>query len=155
MRIVQAFLLAIAVYFVPPVQPSHAAAPCSPRPPITLSVDVPDEHPSWLRAFVRVTTNDGLPYNEIRSIRFEQPRNGHVYAMGRDERQPFTITPPSSTQSLPIDLLRDSPVARTQVAFTVVDLCGPWPTFVATPVPHQSALQERGRQCIDAEPADA
>lgn len=130
MRVGLALLLSVVVLFGG-VATTAAAAPCNPRPPVVLRVVAEPEHPEWLRVFVRASTNDGLSYNEIRSIRFARISGGRVYARGELSAEPFAITLPSSTQSVPVDLIRTGQ-GRAQVFLTIVDLCGEWPTFVST-----------------------
>src|SRR5690349_13632571 len=127
MRIVWVFVLSALVLTMPPGAPTIEAttSACIPRPPVLTAVNAPTDQPESFTAIVGTSTNGAVPYNEMRTIRFTRVVGGRVSIMDREERGPFAITLPSSTQKMVMSLRRD-PGQRAHVDMVVTDLCGEW-----------------------------
>jgi hypothetical protein len=112
-------------------EPRFVYAPiCTPRPPIRLTTirDGRDR----LQVTVSATITPGVPNNRISQLRFENGTNSLVdipdHPSGATGR--FDATPPVGATSYTFTVRRFATGQSVQVPFTVVDGCGPWPTFV-------------------------
>lgn len=110
-----------------------AATACAPRPRVQAR-PVP-ESPGRLRVTITATPLNGPATNALVELRFNSPTNGaptngRVLIDGRLQAPGTTYSVPGGKTELVLEVERVTAGQATTVPFTVVDTCGPWPTFV-------------------------
>jgi hypothetical protein len=129
--LVAAVLLVIGLWRDPvQAQAPEAAAACTPRPAVGVSV-TPNAD-GRLQVTVAANTNSSTPTNQLSQIRFGAATGASIEITGKPPGQAdnFTVnfTPPvSSTQFF---VRQGTSGQAATVRLTVVDGCGDWPTFV-------------------------
>ena len=105
-----------------------SGAPCSPRPRIAISV-VRLAY-GRLGVVIRAVENGPMLPNRLRSIDFRVPENAIIY-IGSDPARDgaFTLDLPFRPRQAEFVVAQRVP-GPMKAEFTVVDDCGPWPTFV-------------------------
>lgn len=84
-----------------------------------------------LRVTVVAGTDAANPTNRLSELRFEAGTNALVDVAGQTARPgPFTLPLPDRPASVTFFARRAAPGQPTTLPVTVVDDCGPWPTFV-------------------------
>ncbi|MCC6178305.1 MAG: CSLREA domain-containing protein [Chloroflexi bacterium] len=107
----------------PTMTPTATAAPCSPRPNVRVIVTPRGAND----LAVTVTAGRG----GVRTLKFTGSTNARVDIGAHvGERGAFDVDLPNAPTSLTFLVHRDSSGRAMTVPFTVVDDCGPWPTFV-------------------------
>ena len=107
---------------------SSNPALCSPRPPVAVQA-VPNGD-GRLRVTVSVASN-ATTTNALRTITWDRQDNATVtLASGGPISTSQQTALPAETQTITFLVGRLAAGQATTVRFTVVDSCGPWPTFV-------------------------
>jgi YVTN family beta-propeller protein len=115
-------ILLVVWLAVVPTQSALAQA-CNPRPRVVVSSS------STAPGRLQVTVNAGA--GVISSIEFKLATNAIVVIGGTSRTPPFTHTPPNPIGQVTFETVRQGAAGTpVTVPFTVVDGCGPWPTFV-------------------------
>jgi hypothetical protein len=113
--------------------PTSTATPlptaCSPRPRVLVQTASPG--PGLLDVNVRATDNGPGLANHLQSLAFTRIDNALVAVGNQPEsRSAFTVPLPNGTESARFIVRRDQPGRPMRVDLTIIDRCGPWPTFV-------------------------
>jgi hypothetical protein len=112
-------------------EPRFVFAPvCTQRPPIRLTTVRVDG--DRLQVTVSAGASAGVPNNRLSQLRFANGGNSFVDAPGgpTGATGSFDVAPPAGATNYTFTVRRAAAGRGVQVPFTVVDACGPWPTFV-------------------------
>lgn len=137
MSAILAAIVALAVLIVPST-PAHAADLCKDnRPPVRIAVEHVFDNDTVLVTIIPTRTAH-IPANRVYAVRYTELRNVEALATPLvivHQTGPFIWTaegwnnPAGATQFV---MFRDQ-AGPMQVAFTAVDACGDWPSFVGIP----------------------
>jgi len=103
------------------------ASACAPRPRL---VTTPVAGGGKLSVHLEATPKNTQENNVLTQITFGTFQNAKVTFNGQQVASGQTITLPANTVAADFTVERVTPGQATTVPFTVVDGCGPWPTFV-------------------------
>jgi hypothetical protein len=105
--------------------PPSGVQPCSPRPPVTASVQ------RVAADRLTVTVSATGTQNALKALRFGAASNALI-DVGASSGQPggFDVSLPPGTSTISFVVRRPSTTLATTVPLVVVDDCGEWPTFV-------------------------
>jgi hypothetical protein len=105
-----------------------APAQCSPRPRV--SVTTARVGTGQLQAVITAQTLSATPSNVLQRIAVTRIDNVTVTLNGGPVASGDTVILPAGTSQATLLVQRQDPGAYSTVAFTVVDTCGSWPSFV-------------------------
>jgi hypothetical protein len=108
----------------PTLTPTITPGPCSPRPPVRVSVTKTGA--IQLTAVVTVTGQG----NTLREVQVGDARNATVSGAGRSGSAFFTIPLVGGPTSVTLTVSRNEAGKAVHVPLVVVDQCGEWNTFV-------------------------
>ncbi len=102
---------------------------CDPHPKVI--VQTVQAGPGQLQVTISATSNAGFPSNTLQRLQFGAAQNARFDVPNGPTNSDgnVTVNVPSNPVSVTITVRRQSPGAFS-VPITVVDSCGPWPTFV-------------------------